>query len=147
MSYSFKRLGFEGVDVFYAPYVTDFQIVATKNSTTLTQHTNSNRLNFLRDFGIIDSLIVLNKKALLSYASTKNSSCIRENIFIFLSFVKLGKRTLSPLAYLKVTTRAKGEIPPLLTIHLSGAPNDNFRKNICSEDDLRSRIFGTFVVK
>ena len=28
-----------------------------------------------------------------------------------------------------------------------GAPNDNFRKNICSEDDLRSRIFGTFVVK
>ena len=29
----------------------------------------------------------------------------------------------------------------------SGAPHDNFRKNICSEDDLRSRIFGTFVVK
>ena len=31
--------------------------------------------------------------------------------------------------------------------HFSGAPNDNFRENICSEDDLRSRIFGTFVVK
>ena len=30
---------------------------------------------------------------------------------------------------------------------VSGAPNDNFRENICSEDDLRSRIFGTFVVK
>ena len=29
----------------------------------------------------------------------------------------------------------------------TGAPNDNFRKNICSEDDLRSRIFGTFAVK
>ena len=29
----------------------------------------------------------------------------------------------------------------------SGAPNDNFRKNICSEDDFRSRIFGKFVVK
>ena len=29
----------------------------------------------------------------------------------------------------------------------SGAPNDNFRKNICSEGDLRSRIFETFVVK
>ena len=28
-----------------------------------------------------------------------------------------------------------------------GAPNDNFRTNICSEDDLRPRIFGTFVVK
>ena len=31
--------------------------------------------------------------------------------------------------------------------YLSGAPNDNFRKNICSEGDLTSRIFGTFVVK
>ena len=30
---------------------------------------------------------------------------------------------------------------------ITGAPNDNFRKNICSEDDLRSRIFETFVVK
>ena len=29
----------------------------------------------------------------------------------------------------------------------SGAPNDNFRKIICSEDDLRSRIFGSFSVK
>ena len=29
----------------------------------------------------------------------------------------------------------------------SGAPNVNFRKNTCSEDDLRSRIFGTFVIK
>ena len=32
-------------------------------------------------------------------------------------------------------------------IKTPGAPNDNFRKNICSEDDLRSRIFETFVVK
>ena len=31
--------------------------------------------------------------------------------------------------------------------NLTGAPNDNFRENICSEDDLRSRIFGTFVAK
>ena len=30
---------------------------------------------------------------------------------------------------------------------ITGAPNDNFRGNICSEDNLRSRIFGTFVVK
>ena len=30
---------------------------------------------------------------------------------------------------------------------ISGAPNDDFRKNICSEDDFRSRIFGSFVVK
>ena len=32
-------------------------------------------------------------------------------------------------------------------VHFAGAPNDNFQKNICSEDDLRSRIFETFVVK
>ena len=31
--------------------------------------------------------------------------------------------------------------------NLSGAPNGNFRENICSEDDLRTRIFGTFFVK
>ena len=29
----------------------------------------------------------------------------------------------------------------------TGAPNGNFRENICSEDHLRTRIFGTFVVK
>ena len=34
-----------------------------------------------------------------------------------------------------------------VTGKFTGAPNDNFRKNICSEDDLRSRIFETFVVK
>ena len=34
-----------------------------------------------------------------------------------------------------------------LPVNSTGAPNDNFRKNICSEDDLRSRIFGTFIVK
>ena len=39
--------------------------------------------------------------------------------------------------------------PPYLKVWIchSGAPIVNFRKNICSEDDLRSRIFGTFVVK
>ena len=35
----------------------------------------------------------------------------------------------------------------LSNMHKAGAPNDNFRENICSEDDLRSRIFGTIVVK
>ena len=28
----------------------------------------------------------------------------------------------------------------------AGAPNDNFRKNICSEDDLRARIFENFLL-
>ena len=63
MSYSFKRLGFEGVDIFLCPlYYWLPNRGHTKNSTTLTQHTDSNRLNFLRDFEIIDSLIVLKQK-------------------------------------------------------------------------------------
>ena len=33
------------------------------------------------------------------------------------------------------------------TSYLLGPLNGNFRENICSEDDLRSRIFGAFVVK
>ena len=37
--------------------------------------------------------------------------------------------------------------PFYLPLSHSGAPSDNFRKNICSEDDLRSKIFETFVVK
>ena len=35
----------------------------------------------------------------------------------------------------------------LVSVLFPGAPNGNFRENICSEDDLRSRIFGTFAVK
>ena len=35
----------------------------------------------------------------------------------------------------------------LMSFFTSGAPNGNFRENICSEDDLRSRIFGAFIVK
>ena len=33
------------------------------------------------------------------------------------------------------------------SVRWTGAPNGNFRENICSEDYLRTRIFGTFVVK
>ena len=39
------------------------------------------------------------------------------------------------------------EIERVIAGNESGAPNGNFRENICSEDDLRTRIFGTFVVK
>ena len=35
----------------------------------------------------------------------------------------------------------------ICALHISGAPNGNFGEHICSEDDLRTRIFGTFVVK
>ena len=48
-------------------------------------------------------------------------------------------------------------LPPLLSYPLGGLPRDSktnnrgtqrqFLENICSEDDLRSGIFGTFVVK
>ena len=35
----------------------------------------------------------------------------------------------------------------VVLLNTSGAPNDNFRKIICSENNLRSRIFGSFSVK
>ena len=53
----------------------------------------------------------------------------------------------------KLKAKNNSPIPPHLICTcpqlsaLSGAPNDNFLKNICSEDDFRPRIFGTFVVK
>ena len=39
---------------------------------------------------------------------------------------------------------AKSHNRTIMALGLAGAPNDNFRKIICSEDDLRSRIFGSF---
>ena len=58
----------------------------------------------------------------------------------FFHIRRLKSRKYNPAKY------CLAEITKLVTLE-SGAPNDNFRKNICSEDDLRSRIFGTFVVK
>ena len=48
---------------------------------------------------------------------------------------------------LRECPRDKNHDKTLGFVDSPGAPNDNFRENICSEDDLRSRIFGTFVVK
>ena len=46
------------------------------------------------------------------------------------------------------TLRCNHREPTLLFVNCKlGAPNEHFRKNICSEDDLRSRIFGTFVIQ
>ena len=42
---------------------------------------------------------------------------------------------------------APSEKTEMLWKEQPGAPNGNFRENICSEDYLRSRIFGAFVVK
>ena len=40
---------------------------------------------------------------------------------------------------------AKSHNRTIMALGLEGAPdNDNFRRIICSEDDLRSRIFGSF---
>ena len=43
--------------------------------------------------------------------------------------------------------RSASESKPFQSSSKAGTPNDNFRENICSEDDLRPRIFGAFVVK
>ena len=58
--------------------------------------------------------------------------------------------TIIPVAVIKkrnFSLKTKSVFELSFTSLSPGAPNDNFRKNVCSEDDLRSRIFGTFVVK
>ena len=47
----------------------------------------------------------------------------------------------------ETSVAAVATVRVILLVIFTGAPNENFRKNICSEDHLRSRIFGTFVVK
>ena len=65
-----------------------------------------------------------------------------------LAVYRVNKRQTPRLLYRKRERRkCIFSLKILVFIQSSGAPNDNFRKNICSEDDLRSRIFGTFVVK
>ena len=41
----------------------------------------------------------------------------------------------------------KKDLSNLHSLHLHRGTHRQFSENICSEDDLRSRIFGTFVVK
>ena len=55
----------------------------------------------------------------------------------------LARNTWTPRAVQELT----GYISRSASKTFAGAPNGNFRENICSEDDLRTRIFGTFVVK
>ena len=68
-----------------------------------------------------------------------------------LPFLMCGMSTFSLLNAPNEKIRSYLVRPNISTHSLSGltagAPNDNFRKNICSEDDLRSRIFETVVVK
>ena len=47
----------------------------------------------------------------------------------------------------RLSYRTRGECNHLLMTQQTEAPNVNFRKISQSEDDLRSRIFGTFVAK
>ena len=48
----------------------------------------------------------------------------------------------SPFSHLTTTKRHNGTVRPIIRV-----TQRQFLKNICSEDDLRSRIFGIFVVK
>ena len=70
-----------------------------------------------------------------------------------LSFSMKTQYHFSKIAYtIDFPSKVSGMVIKATTIRLgislsSGAPNVNLRENICSEDDLRSRIFGTFAVK
>ena len=87
-------------------------------------------MNLLRPAVFLFSFIIKTKSATIAFFSSP--------YFLLLDL------SFSPFLFLRAQ-----ETCLLTPFHSndSGAPNDNFRKNICSEDDLRSRIFGTFVVK
>ena len=56
--------------------------------------------------------------------------------------------TTEPWTHDELHCRILVELPFVMyAVRTTGAPNGNFRENICLEDDLRTRIFGTFVVK
>jgi len=44
-------------------------------------------------------------------------------------------------------THNNGDFGAISVTERTGAPNVSFSGNICSEDDMRSRIFGTFFLK
>ena len=64
---------------------------------------------------------------------TASKSCL---IILYFIFFKVEVKQIGHVGGALRTCRFK-----------TGAPNGNFQENICSEDDLRSRIFGAFVVK
>ena len=72
------------------------------------------------------------------------SQVLASLLFVTLAEVQMPRGTTTR-AHLIVAINKTACSP--LPSELSGAPNGNFRENICSENDLRSRIFGTFVVK
>ena len=94
------------------------------------------------------------KKVLNSYLSKISG----EIVFFFRGYryhlrivqvVAPSKSVLALGGQLKYHRRLYGEerVGDPHNTNVSGAPNDNFRKIICSEDDFRSRIFGSFSVK
>ena len=69
------------------------------------------------------------------------ASCIRFNVRVVMAAIKILKVRNKKEEYsvLYFTSKSRPQ--------KSGAPNVIFRENICSEGELRPRIFGTFVVK
>ena len=102
--------------------------------------------------------ILTNRDNALIYSVTiceqKTKDCAQSGSFqrklhhrYFKTLMFAGVPNQSPLL-----TMAKGinflrQMADWCIVQLAGAPNGNFRENICSEDDLRTRIFGTFVAK
>ena len=114
------------------------------------------RPNFLRSTTLLYEILPTNLGACKPTFHTIYTSHLRwnstmKNVFIIQTLDRMQYSTI--LQYklhsfnIQDDRSTRGLFKKFPRSPIPGAPNDNFRKNICSEDDLRSRIFGTFVVK
>ena len=119
-----------------------------------TERSRLKRTYFLLiNLAVADLLVRITEFIIIGTAKSHNvgegyGSLMRSRANPIAAFILLFSGTSVYFLALISMERAFAVLRPIRhRITNTGAPNDNFRKNICSEDDLRSRIFGTFVVK
>ena len=141
-------------------------VFMTSHFSTLWRARHPSRYAYRASFGFGN--LPVSKGVFMQKTSTKGVACERTHLCeLGKNFVGSARRLISksnfcrgrfPFVTVTLTVRSprtgKGEkIRSCITVTVtprslpSGAPNGNFRENICSEDDLRTRSFGTFVVK
>ena len=110
-----------------------------ENTPFLFKHVYPNVLNKRRAFPTnMASIVMAILKATVGKLLDKGRKMVAD---------RLEEGDVTDEQFRAMTVGEIDEIKSKLEGIATGAPNDNFSENICSEDDLRSRIFGTFVVK
>ena len=75
------------------------------------------------------------------------STSIVHTVFPLTLEVNASKEEKRACPFSSLSPRRKKTTKSFCKVWVSKLAESNFRENICSEDDLRSRVFGTFVVK